>query len=87
MIDAANTSEEQVGPLVRAVLGDNADVAVRIAEGDELVAQKLQTDRWCIRRRNFGRLERRQPVAPRQVVHGRTPTGSRESFVLFSSPH
>src|SRR3972149_4343450 len=90
VVDAAQAAllvaaEEEAGAPVRAGLRDEADAAVRVAEGDEILAQDADADGRAVRRRQLGRQEQRQPEAAEERAHGRAGAGAGEKLVVLGA--
>jgi hypothetical protein len=88
VVDAAQTglfvaSEEQRCAAVGTGLREESDLAVRVAECDEVLAEEAYAERRAVRLRHFARQQRRCPVAAQQVAHHRAGADLREELVLF----
>ncbi len=70
-------AEEHRRAAMRAERVDQADVAVRIAKGDQIFAQQADADRWAVGFGHFRTQERRLPVAAHQIAHRRSRADSR----------
>jgi hypothetical protein len=89
VIDAAQAAflvaaEEQRGGTVRTALVDEADAALRVAEGDQLLAQQLHPHRRTIRRGKLIAEQRRNPITPHELPHRRAGTGPRQQLIVFA---
>src|SRR3954468_4691150 len=72
---------------MRAELVDQPDAALRVAEGDEPLGEKLDPHRRTIRLGDLLRHQRRDPVAAEQVAHRRVRPGLGEEIVLLARGH
>jgi len=92
VIDAAKSgpfvaSEEQRSAAVRAVVLDEADFAVAVAERDELLAQHQDADGIAVGRgRLFGE-HGRQPVLTEQVAHRGARADATDQLIFFLGQH
>jgi len=76
----------QAGTTVRAVLVDEAYLAVGVPKGDEVLAEKAHPDRTL----RLGDLEgqaSRRPIPPKQLSDRRAGPRSRKRLVLLSGVH
>ena len=80
-------AKEEVGAPVRAARLDDADAAVRVAKGHEVLAQELHANRIAVRRRQLSRQQRRQPIAPERGAHWGSRARIRERLVLLQCQH
>src|SRR5579864_2454911 len=72
---------------MRAVVLDESDPAVGVAEGDQVFAEEPNTHRRAVRLGEFLGYNRRQPVLPQQVTHDCTGPDTSEEFVFFFTQH
>jgi hypothetical protein len=89
VIDAAQAaflvaSEEQRGAAMRAAMLHDADPAIGVAEGDELLAEQQQPHRLAVGLQ-FRRKTGRNPVFPHQIAHGRARPNARQHLVVGCS--
>src|SRR5579875_599725 len=92
VIDAAQAAflvaaEEQRRAPMRAISIDEADRAVAVAEGDEVLAQKPYADRRAIALGQFARQSRRLPIASHQIAHGRPRADAADLLVVLVLEH
>jgi hypothetical protein len=64
-----------------------ARVSISIAEGDQILAEKLNPNRRAICPWNLFRQKRRYPVPPEQVTHGGAWTSLGQHIVFFYGKH
>ena len=92
VVDAAQAgffvaAEEQRGAAVRAVVLEQADLAVGIAEGDELFAEQHDAARVAVRLRQLAREQAWQPVLAHQLAHRRAGADATQQLVFFATQH
>jgi hypothetical protein len=80
-------AEEQPRPAVRAAGVNDADLAIRVAEGHEVFTEHAQAHWRAIRLRQFLGQQHWVPEAADQLAHGRTRAGSRQEFVVAKIEH
>ena len=80
-------AEKEAGSTVRAVVVDEADVAVGVAEGDEWLAQDGGALGRAVGFRELLREEHGVPEAAHEVAHGRPGAGLRHVPVFFLGEH
>ena len=85
VIGAANAillvaAEKQRGSAMRAELVDQSDLALRVAEREELLAENPDTHLRAIRPRDFPGEQDRHPVAPHEIAHAGARAGADERF-------
>ena len=88
VIDAAQPQflvapEPQGGAAMRTEFIDEADPAGAVAKPDQLFSEKLHAHRRAIRRRQFARMQRRDPVSPQYVAHRGPWSDSGHQLVVF----
>src|SRR6516162_581054 len=91
MIDAANTvmlvaAKEKRRAAMRAFLIHDTDTTRRIAEGDQLLVEKFESQ-WGPIRRKFRRHQRRNPVLPHELTHRRSRTNPGQDFGIRYRSH
>ena len=64
-----------------------AEPALRVAKGDQPLAEQLHLHRRTVRPRQFLRHQCRDPVAAKQLAHRRAGAGAAQIFVLFVRDH
>ncbi len=79
--------EPQRHAAMGAELVHHADASGGVAERDQPLAEELQSHRRAVRLGDFGRQQRRNPIAPHQRAHRRAGAGQREEIVLFVCGH
>ena len=89
VIDAAEAAlfiaaEEQRRGAVRAVLVEQADAALAVAEHDEPLAHQLHAHRRIVGLGDVVRKARRDPVAAHQLAHRRAGPDAGEAVVVFA---
>ena len=89
VIDAAQAAflvapEEQRGAAMRAAMLHDADAAVGVAEGDELLAQQHEPHRLAVGLEFRGKTGG-NPVFPHQIAHGRARPNARQHLVVGCS--
>ena len=89
MIDAAQaavlvTPEEQGGAAVRAEFVEQADAALAVAEGDEVLAEQANAGRGAVGLGDFAGEQGGDPVAAQGVSHGGARTDPGDEFVLLA---
>jgi hypothetical protein len=62
---------------------DDADFAIGVAKGDQILAEQAQAHGRAIRMRQLVRQHRGQPEAAKQLAHGRSRSDSTREFVVF----
>ena len=72
---------------MRAELVDQADAALGVAEGDQLLAHQLDPHRRAVRLGQFRRQQERRPIAAQQFAHQRAGADAAELVVLFTRHH
>ena len=92
VVDAAQpvflvSSEEHRGAAVRAGVLDDADLAGRGPETDEVLTQEAQTYRRAVRLRNLGGHQRRNPVLAHEVAQERAGPDLRQDVVVCLAEH
>jgi hypothetical protein len=70
-----------------AMLVENPDGPLGIAEGDELVAADFERKRIAVGRREIRRLQDRKPVAPERLAHRRVAADPTHEFVVLAREH
>lgn len=70
-----------------AMLVEDADDPLRIAEGDKGVAEYFQRKRVAVRLGKIRRLQHRQPVAPQGLPHRRAGADAADQLVILPSEH
>ena len=80
-------AEPQRGEPVGAVLVQNTDVAIGVAEGDQVLAKQAKADRRTVRLRQLRVEHRGEPVAPKSLAHGGARADLGYLFVLFPCEH
>ena len=83
-LDAA---ERQRGVAVAAIFVEDADLAVAVAEGDEVLAQQLDAPRIAVRSRQLRRQQGRHPEAPKRLAHRRSRPDPADQLVVFPRQH
>lgn len=92
MIEAAQpaflvAAEEQRGLAVRAELAEHADPPVRVAIGDQILAEKPDPDRRAITLDELLGEQGGRPVPPHQLPHRGIALDPREDLVLLLRQH
>jgi hypothetical protein len=77
-------TEDQRCTAMQAELGEHAQLAVRIAEDDQVFAQEPGADRRAVLLRDLVREADRQPVAAHDAAHGRVALDAAQQVVLFA---
>jgi hypothetical protein len=80
-------TEEETRAAMRTVLIEKADLAVRVAESDQVFAKDAKSNGVRIGRWQLGRKQRRQPEAAKELAHGRTWPGATQKVVLCLTQH
>ena len=88
VVDAAQAMlfvapEEQRCAPVRAVQAQDARAAGAVAESDEVLAEDSEASGRTIGCGQFGGEQRRHPVLPEELAHGRARANLREQLVVF----
>jgi hypothetical protein len=91
VIDAAQSaflvaSEKQRGAAMRAAVIHHADMALAVAEGDELFAEQHQTDRGTVGN-ELGRHQCGDPVTAHQFAHDSTGADARQFHPVLGRRH
>src|SRR5262249_29884326 len=92
VVDAAQAAflvacPEQVRPAVRAILFEQANLAVGVAEGNQVLTEQPDFDRavvWCWQ---VTRWQKWQPVLADELAHQRAWANARELLVVFLRQH
>ena len=71
---------------MRAVVAEQADLALGVAEGDQILAEQLHTERGAVDR-HFFRQKRGKPVSAQCIAHGGSWPNPAHQLVLFSAQH
>src|SRR5205807_6261233 len=79
--------EDQRRAAVQAQLVQEAEPAVRVAEGDEALAQDGDLDRRAVGLGQVTELEGRRPVPPEHPAHRRVGPDPAQSLVLLCGQH
>jgi hypothetical protein len=92
VIDAAQAAllvapEVERHAAMRAIFLDEADAALGVAEGDELLAHQLDAHRRPIRLGDLARQTGGDPIAPHRIAHRRSGAGAGDQLVLFLGKH
>src|ERR1041385_7285379 len=92
VVDAAETTlcvaaEEEGGATVRAVYVDEADAALAVAEGHEVLAEEADAERRAVGLRNFGGEAGRCPVAAEEVAHRCPGADLGDHRIVFFAQH
>ena len=92
VIDAAQSAffvaaEEHRRAPVRAEGIDQADLALRVAKRDQVLAEQLDAHGRAVGLRHFLDQQRRDPVAPEQVAHRRAGPDAGQAFVILRTQH
>ena len=92
VIDAAQpaflvTAEIEAGEAVRTQLIQQADAALAVPEGHQILAQKADAGGRAIRAGDFAGEQRRHPIAPQRVAHRRAWSDPGDDFVFFFRQH
>src|SRR5262249_38805195 len=80
-------AEEERGAAMRAVHGEKPDLATRVAEGDEILAEEAHLLGWAIRRGELARGEAGHPVFPQERAHGRAGSHPTQAIAVFAREH
>ena len=83
VIDAAQAAvfvarEIERRAAMRAVRAEQADLALRVAEGDQILAEQAHAKRRPVALGEFGGQQRRLPVLAQQVAHRRAGPDARQ---------
>ena len=92
MVEAAQPAflvapEGKRGSPVQAILTEHAEPALRIAEDDQVFAEKPRAHRRAVALGHFLGHAQRQPVAPHDAAHRRIAFDAAEKLVLFHAQH
>jgi hypothetical protein len=80
-------ADDQRNLAVAAMLIENADHAIRVAEGNESVAQNLERKGIAIRRREIRGLHDWQPIPPQRLAHRRLRADAADQLVVLAGEH
>jgi hypothetical protein len=88
VVDAAQAiflvaPEEERRAAVRAVRAQQADASLRVAKGDEVLAERAHAHGRAVGRRQLGADQDRLPVLAHQVAHRRARPDARQKLVVF----
>jgi hypothetical protein len=87
MFSGLKSRWQQRSAAVGAVLGEHAELAVRIAEYHQVLADQARFHRGAVFFRHFVRQAHRQPVAAHDAAHRRIAFDAAEELVLFRGQH
>ena len=92
MVDAAQTAflvapEPEIDATVRAVAVEQAEAAVGVLEGDQVLAQHPHAHRRAVGHGQLFRQQHRHPEAAHQVAHQRARTHAGQIFIVLFGEH
>jgi hypothetical protein len=92
VIDAADaplfvSAKEERRATVGAIVLNQPGLAVRVAEGDELLAEQQDPHGVAVGGRQLGGEHGGDPVFPHQVAHGGPRPNARDELVVFFAEH
>lgn len=72
---------------MRAMLAQQTDPSPRISKSDQIFAQEVDPNRRAVRRRDFFREQRWNPVTPDEFTHRRARPDAGQEFILLPRKH